>query len=251
MYKLSVCALFKNESHCIKEWIDHYIFHGFDHIYLLNDESDDDYNIIIKGYIERGIITLIHVKWDRYYGRQRDIYAHYMLPLLCETEWLLMCDLDEFMWSSKTVDLKNILRDCDHLAEIQVVQTLYGSNGHVSQPTLLVPNFTKRRSCQYGTARTCGYKYFVNSRYPFKELNVHYAVPENPYDQKNRWLVLNDEYFTLNHYCGQSMDYFRKKCVRSDVNEFKTLTMDDFPEFDINEVEDFGLCEQNKSINIL
>jgi Glycosyltransferase family 92 len=249
MYNFSVCALFKNESDCIKEWIEHYLFHGAEHFYLLDDESDDEYYKIIEKYVNDGIITLIKISWPRHPNRQAEIYDHYMLPLLHETQWLLICDLDEFMWSPAHVDLKLILvNQCTELAEIQVVQTLFGSNNHITQPASLVKSFTKRRLCQYGTARTNGYKYFINSKYPFKKLSVHFAIPENEYDEKKRWLVLDDRYFILNHYSCQSKEYFLKKCSKTDVNEFKTLTIDDFPEFDINETEDTRLYEQNKSI---
>jgi hypothetical protein len=244
MYKLSVCALFKNESHCIKEWIEHYLFHGADHFYLLDDESNDDYQTIIETYLNSGIITLIKISWDRYLGRQKDIYNHYMLPLLHETQWLLMCDLDEFMWSPKCIDLKQILYQCNHWAEIQVAQTLFGSNGHDLQPKSLVESFTKRRASQNGTDRTFGYKYFIHSNFAFLELNVHYAIPK----EENKWFVLGDDYFILNHYCCQSKEYFSKKCNRTDVNEFKKITMNDFQEFDNNEIEDIRLYEQNKEV---
>jgi hypothetical protein len=171
-----------------------------------------------------------------------------MLPLLNETEWLLMCDLDEFMWSQINIDLKVVLEECNHLAIIQIAQTLFGSNGFIQQPESLVKSFTKRRICQYGTSRTCGYKYFINTKFPFKALYVHHAIPENKEDETTRWLILYDDYFILNHYCCQSKEIFRKKCERTDVNEFKILILDDFKEFDINEIEDTRLYEQNKQI---
>ena len=34
MYDFVIGAFFKNESHIIKEWIEHYFHHGVDHIYL-------------------------------------------------------------------------------------------------------------------------------------------------------------------------------------------------------------------------
>jgi hypothetical protein len=228
----------------MKEWIEHYLYHGADHFYLLDDGSDDDYQPIIQKYIDDGIITLLKISWDRYLGRQKDIYNHYMLPLLHETKWLLMCDLDEFVWTTQNIDLKYVLSQCIELAQIQMVQTLFGSNGHITQPKSLVESFTKRRNSQFGTERTNGYKYFINTNFSFKELNIHYAIPE----VEGKWLVLNDDYFILNHYCSQSKEYFLNKCSKSDVNEFKKLTINDFEEFDKNEVEDYRLYEQNKEI---
>ena len=42
MYKLSVGTIFKNEEHIIKEWIEHYLYHGVEHFYLIDDNSDDN-----------------------------------------------------------------------------------------------------------------------------------------------------------------------------------------------------------------
>ena len=129
MYELSICALFKNESHGMKEWLEHYIFHGAEHFYLLDDESDDTTREVIQPYIEKHIVTWIPVKWERYLGRQKDIYTHYILPRIHETK-----------------------------------------------------------------------------------------------------------------------EHFMKKCARGDADEFKTLAIADFAEFDINEIEDLRLYEQNKGM---
>jgi len=250
-YNLAVGAIFNNEEHGIIEWLEHYLYHGVEHFYLIDDNSDDKTLDIIQPYIGKGIISLFNHgnKWSKYLGRQHDMYHYYILPFLHETQWLLMCDLDEFVWSPDHIDLKIILNQCSHLAELQVAQTLFGSNGHITQPKSIVKSFTKRRRSQYGTARTYGYKYFVNSSFPFKELKVHFAVPKNEEDKKNRWLVLDDRYFILNHYSCQSKERFFKKTLRSIcANGFKKLTMDDFEEFDTNEVEDDRLFQQNKSI---
>ena len=58
MYYLSVGAMFKNESHSMKEWLEHYILHGVDHFYLIDDGSTDSYMDILKEYIDRGLVTL-------------------------------------------------------------------------------------------------------------------------------------------------------------------------------------------------
>ena len=42
-YFLSVLSIFKNESHILEEWLNHYINEGVDHFYLLNNNSDDNY----------------------------------------------------------------------------------------------------------------------------------------------------------------------------------------------------------------
>ena len=41
-YYFSVAAMFTNESWTLKEWVEHYKLQGADHIYLVDDFSDDD-----------------------------------------------------------------------------------------------------------------------------------------------------------------------------------------------------------------
>ena len=99
MYSLSVGCLFRNESHSIVEWLEHYLFHGVEHFYLINDASDDGFQRLLDPYLKNGVVTLFNANWDRYVGRQRDMYNCYVLPRLSETKWLLMVDMDEYVWS--------------------------------------------------------------------------------------------------------------------------------------------------------
>ena len=52
MYKLSVGALFKNEASILKEWIEHYLHHGVEHFYLINDNSTDNFLDVLQPYVE-------------------------------------------------------------------------------------------------------------------------------------------------------------------------------------------------------
>ena len=41
-YYFSIASMFKNESWGLKEWIDHNKLHGVDHLYLIDDYSNDN-----------------------------------------------------------------------------------------------------------------------------------------------------------------------------------------------------------------
>jgi len=200
MYKLSVFSMFKNETHCLKEWIEHYIFHGVEHFYLINDNSDDNFLDVLNPYLEKGVVTLFNTTWDYYLGRQKDIYNFYILPRIKESKWLLLVDMDEFMWSPKEIDLTKILDMCGHIGQIQVEHTLYGSNSFVKQPKYLVQSFTKR-SIEHPTSLPIGNrKYFINSDFEFTSLNAHHATFLNKKDELENFILLDKEYFIMNHY---------------------------------------------------
>ena len=250
-YYFSVGAIFKNESHSIKEWIRHYLHHGTEHFYLINDNSSDNFMEIIQEYIDTNIVTLFNVNEPYYLGRQRNLYTRHILPTVKETKWLLIVDLDEYAWSRCHVNLTSILKNNEHLSQIQISETLFGSNGYIKQPKNIVKSFTKRKSDLSDHGRL---KYFVNTSYDFSHLNVHSATYSNKadliaLDGSDTFINIFREYITFNHYCCQSLDFWNNiKCKRGDADDYLVRSLEDFKSYDLNEVEDFELYNQNLSL---
>ena len=243
MHTLAVGAIFKNESHSLKEWIEHYIFHGVKHFYLIDDESTDSSCEVLQECIEKGIVTLYKATWPRYLGRQRNMYNHYILPHLLrkEMKWLYIADLDEFLWSPVSIDLNDILSQCSAFSQIQFEQYVFGSNGHITQPKSIVKGFTKRWSESVSTM-----KYIVNSDYEFTSLNVHHATYRTETDGVGTFILLDNSWFVLNHYMIQSREFWENvKCTRGDGDHYRVRKIEEFYDLDRNEVEDSRLFEQN------
>jgi hypothetical protein len=55
---LCIVSVFKNESHALKEWIDHYINEGVDIFFLTDNGSTDTYQPILQPYIQSGHVVL-------------------------------------------------------------------------------------------------------------------------------------------------------------------------------------------------
>jgi hypothetical protein len=251
-YKLSVGAMFKNEEYSIIEWVEHYLHHGVEHFYLIDDLSNDMSVEKLKPYIDKNIVTLFNYsnQWGQYKGRQRDLYNHYILPLIKESQWLLMIDLDEYLWSPIQLNLCELLMNqCMHLAQIQIEHTLFGSSGHIKQPKNVVGNFFMRTKEQPTTTSSEGMrKYIVNTNFDFSSLNIHHATFTNKdYEHTNFFLCVDSNYFILNHYRIQSLEFWENvKCTRGDADNYRTRNLELFKFCDINDVEDKRLYEQNK-----
>ena len=249
MYSLSVGAIFKNESCSLKEWIDHYLYHGIEHFYLINDASTDNFIDIIQPYIDKGIITLFNVSCEYFLGRQRVLYNQYILPCLHETQWMIMVDIDEYVWSKNAIDLNTIFNTLHDYGQIQIKETLFGSNGHIDQPTSVVQGFTKRSKYADSGEYTGSRKYAVNSSYHFTSLNVHHATFADKNNEINHFILLLDPHLTYNHYKWQSFHFWKNiKCTRGDGDNYITRLESDFSMFECNDIEDTELCEQNKLI---
>jgi hypothetical protein len=244
-YNLSVGAIFKNESHGIKEWIKHYLYHGVEHFYLINDNSSDNFMENIKEFDTK--ITLFNVDEPYYLGRQRVLYNEYILPIIKETKWLLMVDLDEYVWSKQDINLVNVLNIFENYGQIQICENVFGSNGYINQPKQIVKSFTKRRNHNevddYG--RT---KYFINPAYDFLSLNIHHADFTNKdyIRDISKYILTTRDYFVINHYTCQSREFWNNvKCTRGDADNYLVRKCEDFTYYDLNEVEDLGLYNQN------
>jgi hypothetical protein len=248
-YYLAVGAMFKNESHSIEEWLKHYIYHGVDHFYLINDNSTDRTVEILGPYIEKGLVTLFSVEEPYYLGRQRNLYNRHVLPLLKETKWLLMIDLDEYVWSKMDVSLPSVLRTFESYGQIQITERVFGSSGLMEQPQHLVPAFTRCEDLTKDRGRKL--KYFVNSDYEFTSLNIHHADFTNKDFMKNnsKFIIAYRDYFTLNHYNCQTLPFWTAiKCVRGDSDHYGTRTVENFKDFDMNDTEDLELYKQNRGL---
>ena len=58
LYGISICAIFKDESIYLKEWIEFHLLIWIEHFYLYNNFSKDSYLEVLKPYIEKNIVTL-------------------------------------------------------------------------------------------------------------------------------------------------------------------------------------------------
>lgn len=244
-FYLSVACQFKNEADSIVEWIEHYIHNGVDHFFLVNDNSTDNSVELMQPYIDGGLVTVFNTTWWDYLGRQKDIYNHFIFPEIHRTQWLLVVDMDEYLWSKENRDLKQIFQQCMHYGQIQFNHTIFGSNGHIKQPNGIVKHFTKRKA-ESPVLSIKNLKYAINTNFSFKGLNVHHADFSDPHNQMYDFKIIDGPYFILNHYCCQSREFWENvKCTRGDSDHYRVRMIDQFDECDFNEVDDTELAERS------
>jgi len=235
-YQFVVGAVFKNENHILKEWIEHYYLHGAEHIYLINDESSDDFMKTLLPYIKQGYVTLFHnkLKIDTY-PRQTVVYHEYFRPVLSTSKWWTILDLDEFLYHPDHIDIKKGLDKYNDDSQLFIKWTMFGSNGHIEQPKLVVPSFTKRWNELSQTGKTIFQSVYL------QEFGVHY------HELSKSFIFIDD--FVINHYAIQSWKFFeRTKMTRGDVNNYAPGIRDRkyFDDYDKNDQDDIQLSKQNQ-----
>ena len=116
----------------MKEWVEHYKLHGADHIYLIDDFSGDDYLPILQPYIDSGYVTLFKSDIeDRFSGRQVQITNKYLLPVAKESKWIAQVDVDEFLYSPKAINLKDILVNYENYGRVITNWVWFNSNDFI------------------------------------------------------------------------------------------------------------------------
>lgn len=239
-YFLTVLAMFKNEKMIIKEWIEHYLWQGVEHFYLIDNGSDDDYLEIIQDYIDKGLVTL-YILPERY--SQAKHYNTVLEEVRNDVEWMIVCDIDEYFYGVKE-PIKSYLNKLNSSVNMVGSYWLkFGSNGLDKQPNEIRKSFTKRKMVIDAEEKYCKSIFKVNSVHSLK---VHIHIP------KNGWYPTFDyNNIRINHYQIMSKEYYEKiKMTRGDSDReyWENLrTWEYFNEHDTNEYEDLTLSDLVKN----
>ena len=132
----TVLARSKDEPH-VQEWVQHYTEEGADRIIIIDDASED--LSVYRGLASH--VSVLHPPGglgpNKFYSRKIDaIYQE----LRSQTEWLLFCDVDEFITSrlrpEKTIrwELKNTFNTA-HCVKVPWI--MLSSNGREKDPVNL------------------------------------------------------------------------------------------------------------------
>lgn len=232
-YFLSICAIFKNESGGLEEWLQHYINEGVEHFYLIDNGSTDNYLPIIEKY--NNYITLF--KDDTRFS-QLQHYNNYFIPHKNDSEWVLIVDLDEYVYASlqykKITDYLHTL--ADNVSQIQIQWKMFGSNNHIQQPSSIIQSFTTRKFEKHPMVKSisrCRLLNHIDGLHSYSIADGDIILSNGTIIDKNKsFKLLNyEDYYKvyinftqdalqLNHYCIQSYEWFKNiKMTRGDAYE--------------------------------
>ena len=225
-YKVSVCAIFRDEGTILKEWIEYHKIVGVEHFYLYNNFSEDNYLDILQPYIDDGVVTL--TDWPHNQA-QMAAYQDCVDRFKNETKWIGFIDLDEFVVPNKQYNtIYDFLNQFDSNRPMVIFYWRYfGSSGKVDRDRtkLITEDFT---SCWYKYANIG--KFFYNTDYDYNPSEkyttgfMHYRwgaykgknlPPINVFDKcvlRNVHIVPTGEMpIQINHYLLKSYNEYKEK----------------------------------------
>ena len=143
--EIAVAAIFYNEAEYIKEWIEFHLMVGVDRLFLYDNGSTDQYKSILQPYIDRHQIFLL--PWATFLAdasAQRLAYAHAVCNCPHTVSWLVFIDIDEFLFSEVSDDIRSIMARLKNYASLKIPRFEFGPNGHKDKPAgLVIENYTR------------------------------------------------------------------------------------------------------------
>ena len=224
--KLSLLAIFKNETMGLKLWIDHYIKQGVEKFYLIDNDSDDNPLEILQPYIDQGIVKYFFLpEKSQQLNHYRNIYNSE--NLVDKTKWLIICDIDEFYYGVPN-KLSTTIDEFDDYNIVYSHHRNFGTDGLEKHPENILKSIVYRdQELNY------------LPKYIFKPKTLKNAnnIDIHVLHDMDKTIIENDK-IRLNHYSIQSLEYFQKvKMTRGDA----------YYEHNVRNMDYFNRANENKT----
>lgn len=139
---LGVCAIAKDETPYLEEWVRFYLLQGVDHILLFDNESKEPIRHTLRDWIAAGYVHVIDVPGK---SRQLPCYQLALDTFGKNFFWLAFLDLDEFIITRKAFSLAEFLLPYEPFGGVGLHWALFGTSGiDACTDTLVTEKFTRR-----------------------------------------------------------------------------------------------------------
>lgn len=207
-FYFAVMAIFKNETLNLRLWLDHHIWQGAQHFFLIDNGSTDRPLCVLQDYIDRGIVTY-RSRPEPYLQvhHYRSLYADEDIP--SKTRWLAVLDLDEFVFGV-SAPLRSVLVGFEDTADIiQMNWLMFGTHLEKHPPDVRTA-LTMRAPNMHGNTKVLFQTDVIsNPRY----IHMHRVLDDFQFRKR-----VENEHIHLHHYPLQSMEYFTTvKMTRGDA----------------------------------
>jgi hypothetical protein len=214
-----VCAIAKNETPYLEEWINFHRAVGVEHFYIYDNESTIPVSETLQKYLEAGLITVINFPG---LGKQMPAYTDCLNRFGHSSKWIAFIDCDEFIVTKTYDSVPEVLARYEIYGGLAVNWIIFGSNGHMTKPGgLLIENYTMGSPKDYVENRHV--KAIVQPEFTicagtnphhFKHRQGHFSVSESGYRVSQAWADNTTNIIQINHYFTKSREEFLIKCAR-------------------------------------
>lgn len=127
-YDVVLCCIFKDEGAFLKEWIEYHLLVGVKHFYMYNNFSSDNYQEILKPYIQKELVTLI--EWPVSQG-QFAAYKNWFENYRSDTQWVSFLDIDEFICPYFEMSIPDWIQKYSNYPCVMLYWKMFGTSGKI------------------------------------------------------------------------------------------------------------------------
>jgi glycosyltransferase involved in cell wall biosynthesis len=209
---LAVMCIIKNESLNINEWIDHYLWQGADHLFIIDNGSTDDTVEKVKlSAKHHDNITLV-LRPQRYKQTAHYKFVFRKLMLRKRFQWLLVSDADEFWYCQSGQLLVEGIKKLDYFDLIYCNWSIFGATKAEGHPSSLREALL-HRAPQLGPHEFSKWVAKTDALKSGQSIGVHRVG-----DIDSSRTITEHANLAVNHYITQSKEFwFGVKMKRGDV----------------------------------
>jgi Glycosyltransferase family 92 len=201
-YALVICAVFKNESFFLKQWIDFHQLMGVDHFYLYNNESTDDSLEILQPYVEQGLVDLIdwpaetHDMKDYLTMLQMPVFNHALSVVKDTAHWAAFIDPDEFLCPMQHNNMIELLDDYREYGGLSINWQVFGTSNidKLEKDQLIIEHLIWKAPSSRSMNKHC--KVIVQPSTVKRFDNPHYCI------FKEGYFAVNSDKVSVDHLQG-------------------------------------------------
>ncbi|MCP3717967.1 glycosyltransferase family 92 protein [Paraburkholderia sp. CNPSo 3281] len=222
--RTGIVTIQKNRAPWIPEWIAFHHLAGVERFYFYAHNCTDDTSDVLQKLMQFYDIKSFILTTDQN-QIQLSAYQHAYENFGHECDWLAFIDGDEFLFPVADSTIGGALErfNYEKISAIGAYWACFGSSGHVEEPAgLITKNYRYRHSHDVLANRHI--KSIVRGRQAVSVgPNAHiFNTPYGTVDENRRSIVSGRpdydptyQYFRINHYVCQSLEYFQRFKQRS------------------------------------
>lgn len=232
-YHIIICAILKDETPYLVEWVEHHLKIGVEHFVLYDNNSVIPARQTLDTYVRKGIVEIIDCKITN--TPQLKVYVHCLYNMHDYTDWIAYIDIDEFIILKKHRDIRRFLEDYDEYAGVCMNWVIYTANNHISKPDGgVMQNYTESMPSDFSMhmhVKSIVQPMAVNTvdsaHYPRYNIG-YYAVNEKYEYVPKAFSGFSNEIVQLNHYFTKSFEEWLDKVERGISDSNQTRNIDEF-----------------------
>jgi hypothetical protein len=233
--KIAAFSMQRNEQKFIVEWLAYHMVVGVDKFIIYNHMSDDQTEEIYKKLANHYDIDVYRMTGHRVHYQ---IMQHALDNYRKDFDWVLSIDMDEFYLPISADNIKDVLAPYteDSSSALGAYWVFFGSNGHITDPDLVLPSYTDRGPIDHklnhhmkpmvkGRGRggwvSCTNPHVYSTEFGTRDLEGRDILPHQGWNTEG---TPCHNIMRINHYWAKSYEWFKT------VKQVRGYTADRPPE---------------------